>query len=125
MISRSRRSAGSDTRPTWPIIIAAAAFAAALAIAIATPASYGQSEQAEGRGQMLFLDHGCGDCHTVGTLGTPAGPDLTHVGSKYSAEYLRDWLADPASRRPWAHMPKLQLTRPEIEALAAYLTSRP
>jgi mono/diheme cytochrome c family protein len=100
--------------------VVAGAAVVLLVVVIATAPSLGQSE----RGQMLFRDQGCADCHTVGALGTPAGPDLSHVGSKYSAEYLREWLRDPASRRPWAHMPNPQLTRPEIDALAEYLASQ-
>jgi mono/diheme cytochrome c family protein len=95
-----------------------------LALGALTVDARGQADLSDGRGRMLFGEHGCAACHTVGALGVPAGPDLSHVGSKYSAEYLREWLADPASRRPWAHMPNLQLTRPEIAALAEFLASQ-
>jgi mono/diheme cytochrome c family protein len=104
--------------------LVAGAFGALLAVAVVTLTAHGQADLPDGRGRMLFSEHGCASCHTVGMFGTPAGPDLSHVGSKYSADYLRAWLADPASRRPWAHMPKLQLTYPEIEALADYLASQ-
>jgi cytochrome c1 len=33
------------------------------------------------------------------------------------------WLRDPASQKPTAHMPRLALTEEEIRALAAYLAS--
>jgi mono/diheme cytochrome c family protein len=95
-----------------------------LAVASATVTAHAQDDGLPGRGRMLFHDQGCATCHTVGALGPPRAPDLSHVGSEYSAEYLRSWLNDPASRRPWAHMPKPQLTWPEIEALAEYLASR-
>ena len=37
--------------------------------------------------------------------------------------YLTRWLRDPSAQRPSAHMPKLQLTEAEVQALAAYLGS--
>ena len=104
--------------------IVAGAFAAPLAVAAVTLTALGQIDLPDGRGRMLFSEHGCAACHTIGALGMPAGPDLSHVGSQYSADYLRAWLADPKSRHPWAHMPKLHLTYPEIEALADYLASQ-
>lgn len=103
----------------------AGALVTVLAMGIAAWAAHAQTAPTESQGKLLFREQGCYGCHTIDKFGTPIGPDLSHVGSKYSAEYLRGWLTDPASQRPWAHMPKLQLTRPEIEALAAYLASLP
>lgn len=104
--------------------ILACVFAAALAVATVALTAHGQADLADGRGRMLFSEHGCAACHTIGAVGMPAGPDLSHVGSKYSVDHLRAWLSDPGSRRPWAHMPKLHLTPAEIDALAEYLASR-
>ena len=75
------------------------------------------------QGQQLFFKQGCYGCHTVGKVGTPIGPDLSHVGAQYSPSYLTGWLRDPASQKHTAHMPKIELTEEEIQALAAYLTS--
>ena len=75
------------------------------------------------RGEQLFVVQGCYGCHLVGKFGTPIGPDLSHVGAKYEARYLEQWLRDPESVRPTAHMPKLELTVEEIESLAAYLAT--
>lgn len=69
------------------------------------------------------MEQGCHGCHTVGKLGTPIGPDLSHVGAKHSEAYLARWLRDPAMQRPAAHMPKLELTEPQIAALVAFLAS--
>jgi cytochrome c oxidase subunit 2 len=76
-----------------------------------------------GRGDQVFVSQGCYGCHLIGKFGTPIGPDLSRVGAKYPAPYLRQWLRDPESVRPTAHMPKLELSSEEIEALATYLTS--
>jgi cytochrome c oxidase subunit 2 len=75
------------------------------------------------QGRRAFMDQGCYGCHTVQKMGTPIGPDLSHVGGKYSETYLRSWLRDPARQRPSAHMPKLELTEPQIASLAAFLAS--
>lgn len=74
-------------------------------------------------GRRAFFAQGCYGCHTIGALGTPIGPDLSRLGSKYPRDYLERWLRDPAAQRPRAHMPKLELTEEEIGALAAFLSS--
>jgi mono/diheme cytochrome c family protein len=101
-----------------------AAGVTALTVVAVALGAHGQADLPDGRGEMLFSEQGCAACHTVGAIGLPAGPDLSQVGASYSAQYLREWLADPTSRRPWAHMPKPQLTPPEIDALAEYLASQ-
>jgi mono/diheme cytochrome c family protein len=75
------------------------------------------------RGEQVFKDQGCYGCHTVGKMGTPIAPDLAKIGARRDRAYLARWLSDPASQRPTAHMPKLQLSEPEVAALAAYLSS--
>jgi cytochrome c oxidase subunit II len=77
------------------------------------------------QGRRAFVEQGCHGCHTVQSqrLGTPIGPDLSHIGAKYSETYLKDWLRDPAQQRPAAHMPKLELTESQIATIAAFLAS--
>jgi cytochrome c oxidase subunit 2 len=75
------------------------------------------------RGQGVFKDQGCYGCHTVGKTGTPIATDLSRIGAKHDEAYLGRWLRDPAQQKPRQHMPKLQLTEAEVQALAAYLGS--
>lgn len=75
------------------------------------------------RGQVAFRDQGCFGCHTVGAMGTPIAPDLSHIGAKRDQAYLTGWLKDPLIQRPTAHMPKIQLNESDAQALAAYLGS--
>lgn len=82
----------------------------------------GESDRVE-RGGRQFFDQGCHGCHVVGKAGTPIGPNLSHIGAKYSESYLVRWLRDPQSQRPAAHMPQLELTEDQVLALAAYLAS--
>jgi cytochrome c2 len=82
-----------------------------------------QTSDATQRGEAAFKSNGCYGCHLIGKFGTPIGPELTHVGSKYEPEYLARWLRDPSLQRPSAHMPKLELTEADVQALAVYLGS--
>ena len=75
------------------------------------------------QGKQYFMSNGCYGCHTVGRMGTPIGPDLSHDGAKYSLAYIQKWLRDPESQRPSAHMPALELSEAQVAALAAYLSS--
>jgi mono/diheme cytochrome c family protein len=92
---------------------------------VAATAAFAQapSNQVAQRGQAAFKNQGCYGCHLIGKFGTPIGPDLSHIGSKYPEDYLARWLRDPAAQRPNAHMPALELTEADVKALAAYLGS--
>jgi mono/diheme cytochrome c family protein len=96
-----------------------------LAMLIAAPAAAAQ----EGaglveEGRQAFVRNGCHGCHTVGRMGTPIAADLTHVGAKYRPGYLRRWLRDPSYLRPSTHMPPIELTEADIQALAAFLAAQ-
>ncbi|MEO7910712.1 MAG: cytochrome c [Roseiflexaceae bacterium] len=78
-------------------------------------------------GKALFLAKGCATCHrhaAVASSGFGPGsdiPDLTTA--RWSADYLRTWLKDPAAVKPATNMPNLGLKRAEIEALIAFLNT--
>ena len=99
----------------------AAGLALVLLLAVLAAASGAQPSTEQGR--QYFVDIGCYGCHTVGKVGTPIGPDLSHVGAKYSRAYMERWLRDPSAQRPNAHMPALELTEYQVKALAAFLAS--
>ena len=103
--------------------IALTAGALTIAVLAATAQERGPLAARAEEGQRLFTAQGCHGCHTIGKMGTPIGPELSHVGAKYSEGYLRRWLRDPAEQRPHQHMPKLELTEPQVDALAAFLAS--
>lgn len=93
--------------------------------ACAAPAGHAQDRRAAAaRGERLFTEHGCYGCHMVGKFGTPLGPDLSRIGTKYTERDLVRWLGDPAEQKPTAHMPKLELAPAEITALAAFLAAQ-
>ena len=87
------------------------------------------------RGKTLFLENGCGACHTI--RGTPAngeiGPDLSHVGSRVSLAAgtypnnvgtLAGWISSAQHLKPGNLMPSFgNLQGEELRAIAAYLES--
>ena len=75
-------------------------------------------------GRRAFVRNGCAACHTVGPMGTRVARDLTHVGAKRDAEYIARWLRDPSHVRPSTHMPAIELTDADIDALAAFLAAQ-
>jgi mono/diheme cytochrome c family protein len=103
-------------------VIGPMVLAGALLLAI-VPAGSQDRDALPKRGEQLFVSQGCYGCHQVGKFGTPIGPDLSRVGAKYPASYLTEWVRDPESVRPSAHMPKLELSPEDLRALAAYLAS--
>lgn len=72
-------------------------------------------------GRVLYARHDCALCHRVGTEGGLVGPDLTFVGLRRSGGWLKAWLAEPASVKPDAVMPKPRLSPRERDGVAAYL----
>lgn len=98
------------------------------------PAVKNESERAA-RGRELFLDAGCGGCHTIrGTAAAGAiGPDLTHVGGRHSlaaatlpnsAAAFADWISNNQHIKPENKMPPYNIfTQSQLEDLALYLES--
>jgi len=84
------------------------------------------------RGQELFLEYGCGDCHTV--RGTEAagtvGPDLTVIASRRelgagtlpnTQENLAEWIIDSQRFKPGNLMPPMPMPDQDLQDLLAYL----
>jgi len=95
----------------------------ALVMTIATAPALAQGPSPVAEGKKVYTNQGCYGCHTVDKSGTPIGPDLSLVGRKHSETWIAQWLRDPASQKPTAHMPRLQLSEAEVKALTAYLSS--
>ena len=88
------------------------------------------------QGLRLFTIKGCNGCHVHPDVpdGVTYAPDLTDL--KLAPDYLRRFLADPSIRKAPAivcsgtrcgspyDMPSLDLEKPEIEALVAFLTKK-
>lgn len=87
------------------------------------------------QGEGVFLDHSCGACHTLNGLtsatGT-AGPNLTHVGSRWgiaggvlsmSEQNLERWISNPNHWKQGVQMPAFPfLAKQDLHALATFLS---
>lgn len=83
-------------------------------------------------GEALFLDHGCGHCHTMGR-GKLVGPDLAGLQGRRTRDWVVRWLQDPpamiqkddqARRMALEYptpMPNLNLSGADVDRLADYL----
>ncbi len=88
------------------------------------------------RGRALFMESGCGACHRVaGTQANGlAGPDLSHVGSRYTlgAGILPNhkgtmigWIGDSQSIKPGNRMPSYDvLPAQDLDAIATWLEAQ-
>jgi putative heme-binding domain-containing protein len=52
------------------------------------------------RGRALYERGRCATCHTVGGFGTGRGPDLTSVGTRRGAAYVRQAILEPEAALP-------------------------
>jgi len=81
------------------------------------------------KGAKVYAANKCTQCHSVEGKGNKKGP-LDEVGSKLSADEIREWLLHPAEmtaktkaeRKP-AMKPYDKLPKDDLDALVAYLGS--
>jgi putative heme-binding domain-containing protein len=58
------------------------------------------------RGEQLYFTKGnCAGCHAIRGWGGPLGPDLTEIGLRRSAGYLKRALIDPEADTPYSLSP--------------------
>ena len=85
---------------------------------------------AAARGEQVFRDMTCINCHAIQGVGTArVGPDLTHLASRRTLaaglmdntpNNLAEWLKNAQAFKPGSHMPNLQLTDAQVSDLVAY-----
>ena len=88
-----------------------------------------QDQAAIDKGMKVFADQKCSLCHAVDGKGNARGA-LDGVGSRLSADEIRQWITDPrtmtektkAERKP-AMRAYPNLAKADLDALVAYLTS--
>ncbi|MHB8873820.1 MAG: hypothetical protein ACYC8T_09070 [Myxococcaceae bacterium] len=90
------------------------------------------------RGELLFNDKGCGNCHLFANrpLEVAEGwqfnelprvrlramaPDLQHARHRLTRATVEAWILDPQSVKPSAGMPKLRVNAAEASALADFV----
>ena len=75
-------------------------------------------------GRAAFTRVGCSNCHAVRGTGSGIASDLSRIGTKHGIAYLERWLRDPREVHPSGHMPPIELTETDIQALAAFLAAQ-
>ncbi len=78
---------------------------------------------AAAKGMDVYQANNCSVCHTIGAVGGQVGPALDDVASKRSAQWLREFLLNPAKVVPGSAMSPLKATSEELDGLVAYLLS--
>lgn len=89
---------------------------------------------AQKRGQEIFLTTTCAQCHTIqGTIaGGSIGPNLTHIASRpfiaagsipNTKGHLGGWISDPQKIKPGVLMPQNAYSSEDLQALLEYLES--
>jgi mono/diheme cytochrome c family protein len=104
----------------------------ALAVAIAANASgiAAAQEDAVKRGQEVYAAQKCSVCHSVAGKGNKQNP-LDGVGTKLSADEIRQWITKPAemtaktksTKKPPMPNKYGGLPKTDLEALVAYMQS--
>ena len=103
----------------------AAVLVVAIGIGFASAAS---AQDAKAKGEQVFVAQKCSLCHSVAGKGNAKG-SLDGVGSKLSADEIRNWIVDAkgmtaktkATRKP--EMKQYTLPKDDVDALVAYLGS--
>jgi mono/diheme cytochrome c family protein len=86
------------------------------------------AQSAAERGQKVYTSQKCQVCHSVAGVGNKRGA-LDEVGSKLSADDIRQWIVDAtamaakakAERKP--PMKSYMLSKEDLDALVAYMAS--
>jgi putative heme-binding domain-containing protein len=86
--------------------------------------SFAQEEKAlVEKGQKLYTEKKCSICHKIDGVGGKIGPDLSDVGNRRDAEWIKRFLKAPKSVNPETKMPPFKGTDEELEPLVSYLMS--
>jgi len=71
-------------------------------------AAAGVGGQELSAGQKVYRSQGCSGCHMMNGIGGTTGPELTHVGSRRDAKWLREHFEHPDKVVPHSPMPSYE-----------------
>lgn len=103
--------------------------AAALALAVFAAPAAAQDAKAIEKGQQVYAAQKCSICHSIDGKGNAKGP-LDGVGSKLTAEEIRQWIVNPAEmtkktkaerKPPMRAYPNLP--KEDLDAVVAFMAS--
>ena len=89
-------------------------------VGVAVPAM-----SAETRLASVVMGRYCANCHLMDGEGGSVGPDLTGIGSRHDAGWLREWITQPDAVDPAANMPAFGevLSAKEMTVIVNYLAA--
>lgn len=82
------------------------------------------SDSLRAEGERIFDEYACSSCHMVNGKGGRVGPDLTHVASRLTVDYMAAIMKDPKRVIPGNPMTNLRLWDEEVDALILYLRTQ-
>lgn len=74
-------------------------------------------------GAQVYKTLRCSMCHKIQGSGGKLGPDLTDVGTRRDAAWLKKYLPNPKGANPKNTMPPVKAGPDDLSVLIAYLTS--
>ncbi len=85
---------------------------------------FAQDEAAQvEEGKKIYGEMKCSMCHKIDGVGGKIGPELSGVGSRKDAEWIKGFLKDPKSVIPDTKQPPFKGTDEQLDAVVAYLMS--
>lgn len=76
------------------------------------------------RGREVFVREGCVFCHRFRELGSGGAPDLSEVGTRHDATWIRIQIGNPAAHNPATRMPAFpRLTEYDLLSLVLFFHS--
>ncbi len=75
------------------------------------------------KGERVYGEKKCALCHKIMGKGGSIGGDLSTVGAKRDAQWLKTFMNNPKAVMPKAKMMPFRGSDEELEALVAYLAS--
>src|SRR5260370_35896189 len=92
------------------------------------PVTIDASSSGKEEGASLYGSSFCATCHAAqnaagNVVGGDLGPELTGIGGKVDAEWLRLWLKNPQAYDPRTRMPHYRFDDRQIALLSSYLLS--
>lgn len=80
------------------------------------------SESTEGK--LIFSNNGCSACHKINGMGGTVGPDLSHVGSTRTPQWIAEQITEPTLHYPNSIMPSFKsLSKTQLNELVNYLSN--
>lgn len=89
---------------------------------------YASSQENEPIGKKLFIEKKCSTCHAIESQGIvlkkkTKAPDLSTVGSKVTADFIKKYITREEKRDGIAHMSLFKGEPNELDSLANWLES--